>query len=151
MPLVWKIRPQTTVSLAGANPHPSVKILASEKVTVTGWMDDIRDAYRSSRVFIAPMRIGTGLQNKLLEAMAMNLPGITTTLSFEPLQAKAGSEILVGNNKEELARHLLELLNNEAFATTIAANGKAFILKTYSLHHSMHLLGKIIDSAAGKK
>lgn len=151
MPLVWKSRPQTTVSLAGANPHPSVKMLASEKVNVTGWMDDIRDAYGSSRIFIAPMRIGTGLQNKLLEAMAMNLPGITTSLSFEPLQARAGTDILVGNSKEELAGHILELLNNETLAATIAANGKAFILKTYSLHHSQQLLGEIIGSARAKK
>lgn len=151
MPIVWKSRPETKVTLAGANPHPSVKNRATANVTVTGWMDDIREAYSSSRVFIAPMRIGTGLQNKLLEAMAMQLPGVTTSLSFEPLQAVSGTEILVGNSKEELAAHLLELLNNDILASDIAAKGRDFILKTYSLHHSKQLLGEIFDSAEAKK
>ena len=71
LPLVWKTLPGTTLYIAGATPDPKVKKAASDRVIVSGWLDDIRDAYAQSRVFIAPMRIGTGLQNKLLEAMSM--------------------------------------------------------------------------------
>ena len=77
LPLVQESFPNATLCLAGANPHPKVKALASNNVIVTGWIEDIRDAYNASQVFVAPMRIGTGLQNKLLEAMSMNLPSIT--------------------------------------------------------------------------
>ena len=66
MPIVRKTLPETTLYIAGADPDPKVKKAATERIIVSGWLDDIRDAYAHSRVFIAPMRIGTGLQNKLL-------------------------------------------------------------------------------------
>jgi len=92
MPLVWKKIPNAKVLLAGASPHVRVSSLASEKVKVSGWMDDIREAYSSGKIFIAPMRIGTGLQNKLLEAMAMQIPCITTPLANDALQAEEGNK-----------------------------------------------------------
>lgn len=64
--------------IAGASPVAQVRALASERVTVTGWLEDIRSAYRAGDLFVAPLDIGTGLQNKILEAMASGLPCITT-------------------------------------------------------------------------
>lgn len=140
MPIVWKSKPDATVQLAGANPHSTVTALASEKVKVTGWVNDIRDCYYISRIFVAPMRIGTGLQNKLLEAMAVKLPCITTTLSFTPLHASASKDILVGNTKEEIADHILFLLENPAKAEIIAGSGYDFVCRTYSIKHSYQIL-----------
>lgn len=140
MPIVWKSKPNATVQLAGANPHTSVVALASERVTVTGWVNDIRDCYHISRIFVAPMRTGTGLQNKLLEAMAVKLPCITTTISFTPLHAEAPKDILVGNTKEEIAGHILFLLQNPDKANLIARSGFDFVTGTYSIRHSHQIL-----------
>ena len=93
MPIVWKTLPEAKLYIAGATPDPKVKKAASERIIVSGWLDDIRDAYAQSRVFIAPMRIGTGLQNKLLEAMSMRLPAITSPLANASLGAKPDEEI----------------------------------------------------------
>jgi len=60
--------------LAGANPNIRVMVLKSNHVEVSGWVPDMRECYASAKIFIAPMQIGTGLQNKLLEAMAMEIP-----------------------------------------------------------------------------
>jgi glycosyltransferase involved in cell wall biosynthesis len=98
---------------------------------VSGWLDDIRDAYAQSRVFIAPMRIGTGLQNKLLEAMSMGLPTITTPLANASLGAKPNEEILVGSNAEELSQHIITLLTNKERATHIAQAGYDFTNRVY--------------------
>jgi len=87
MPLVWAERPETKVLIAGANPHSKVKQLKGKNVTISGWVDDIRDCYNVSRVFVAPMRLGTGLQNKLLEAMALKIPAVTTPLANAALNA----------------------------------------------------------------
>jgi sugar transferase (PEP-CTERM/EpsH1 system associated) len=145
MPLVWKEMPQTSLLLAGANPDASVKALENSKVTVSGWMDDIRDAYASSKIFIAPMRIGTGLQNKLLEAMAMKIPSITTPLANEALKANAGEEILVGDNAAELADYILKLLKDVSLGDNLADKGYNFVLKNFSWLNATSKLNKLIN------
>ena len=131
LPLVWKQLPETKLYIAGATPDPRVKKVASEKIIISGWIDDMRDAYAQSRIFIAPMRIGTGLQNKLLEAMSMRLPCITTTLANNPLGAEIDKEILVGNNEHELAQHIITLLTDKEKANTLAQSGYDFVRRVY--------------------
>ena len=131
MPLVWKALPETKLYIAGASPDPRVKKCASERLIVSGWLDDIRDAYALSRIFIAPMRIGTGLQNKLLEAMSMRLPAITSPLANASLGAKPDEEILVGNNAEEMAHHIITLLTNQEKAERLAQAGYNFTNRVY--------------------
>ena len=131
LPIVWKSRPETTLYIAGATPDPKVRKAASERVIVSGWLDDIRDAYAQSRVFIAPMRIGTGLQNKLLEAMSMRLPAITSPLANASLGAKTCEEILVGSNAEEMANNIITLLTDKEKAEQIAQAGFDFTNRVY--------------------
>ena len=131
MPIVWKTLPGTTLYIAGATPDPKVKKAASERIIVSGWLDDIRDAYAQSRIFIAPMRIGTGLQNKLLEAMSMRLPAITSPLANASLGAKPDEEILIGNNAEEMAQHIITLLTNKEKAERLAQAGFDFTNRVY--------------------
>ena len=132
LPLVWKKLPDAKMYIAGATPDPRVKKVASDRIIISGWLDDMRDAYAQSKIFIAPMRIGTGLQNKLLEAMAMRLPCITTTLANNSLLAsEEKNEILVGNNEQELAEHIITLLTNKDKADEIAQNGHDFVRRIY--------------------
>ena len=140
MPLVWKALPDAKLYLAGATPDPKVKKVASERIFVSGWLDDIRDAYAQSRVFIAPMRIGTGLQNKLLEAMSMGLPAITTPLANASLGAKPGEEILIGSNAEEMAQHIITLLTDKDKAEQIAQAGFDFTNRVYDWGKSTEIL-----------
>ena len=131
LPIVWKTLPEVKIYIAGATPDPKIKKAASERIIVSGWLDDIRDAYAQSRVFIAPMRIGTGLQNKLLEAMSMGLPAITTPLANGSLCAENGKEILVGSNAEELAQHIITLLTDKDKSQQIAQAGFDFTNRVY--------------------
>ena len=131
LPLVWKQLPEVKMYIAGASPDPKVKRVASERIIVSGWLDDIREAYAQSRVFIAPMRIGTGLQNKLLEAMSMRLPAITSPLANASLGAKPNEEILIGSNAEEMAQHIVTLLNYPQKATQLAQAGYDFTNRVY--------------------
>ena len=131
MPIVWKTLPETKLYIAGATPDPGVRKAASELIIVSGWLDDIRDAYAQSRVFIAPMRIGTGLQNKLLEAMSMRLPAITSPLANASLGAKPDEEILIGSNAEEMANNIITLLTDKENAEQIAQAGFDFTNRVY--------------------
>lgn len=132
LPRVHKLRPGTTVTLAGASPHVSVLALKGEFVSITGWVEDIRACYAKARLFIAPMRIGTGLQNKLLEAMAMKIPSITSPLANQALNAVPGEEIMVGDNADELAQIIVDILEDKALAEKISTNGYDFIQRNYN-------------------
>ncbi|PKP31595.1 MAG: hypothetical protein CVT99_08600 [Bacteroidetes bacterium HGW-Bacteroidetes-16] len=146
MPLVWKSNPEVTLLLAGASPDHRVTALKSDRVKVSGWMDDIREAYATSRVFIAPMRLGTGLQNKLLEAMAMKLPTITTALANNALNAVENVEILIGEDAPALAVHILNLLNDHDLCKLIAENGHQFVLHNYNWREATRQLEELIHS-----
>ena len=145
MPIVWKTRPETTLCIAGATPAPSVKSAANEKITVTGWVDDMRDVYAQSHIFIAPMRIGTGLQNKLLEAMSMELPCITSPLANGSLRAENGTEICVADSAETYARAILNLLNDEQTAEQMAHNGNAFVHAHFDWNATTEIVEKAME------
>lgn len=147
MPLVWKHLPDAKLYIAGATPDPRVKKVASENIIISGWLDDMRDAYAQSRIFIAPMRIGTGLQNKLLEAMCMRLPCITTPLANGSLHAEDNKEILVGNNEYELADHIVTLLTDKEKTESIAQNGYDFVHRVYD----WGMATNIMEEAMGLK
>lgn len=132
MPIVRGRIPNAKLMLAGARPDPKVKELANELTEVTGWVDDIRDCYAKAKVFVAPMMIGTGLQNKLLEAMAMEIPCITSTLANNALKATPNEQILIAESPQEYANHIIELLENQEKAKLIAANGHSLVSEQFS-------------------
>ena len=92
----------------------------------------MRDCYAISKVFIAPMFIGTGLQNKLLEAMAMGIPCITTSLANKALGATPDKEILIANNADEFITQYKRLLEDSYFYTQLVKNGKEYVLLHFS-------------------
>jgi len=144
MPMVWQRKPETRLLLAGASPHRKVRSLAGKKIKISGWLDDIREAYATSAIFIAPMRMGTGLQNKLLEAMAMKVPCITTPMANDALKAKEKEEILTGSSARQLADALLFLLDNQQAGARMAENAFGFVKKNYHWSEATAPLEKLM-------
>lgn len=136
--------------LSGSDPHPRIKALASDRVTVTGWVDDIRTSYAQSKIFVAPMFIGTGLQNKLLEAMAMELPCITTKLANNALGATDEKNILLAEESDEFADKTIRLLTQNEVANQIKDNAKNFVLENYSWKKQNNLLISLIQKGRTK-
>lgn len=142
--------PETTqLLLSGANPHERVLALDNHKnVKVTGWVDDIRDSYRKGKIFVAPLFIGTGLQNKLLEAMAMGLPVITTTLANNALKAKPDQEILIANSAREFTDKIQLLLTDSQRYQELSKNGQSFVKDQFSWESSIEELNKVFQQKA---
>lgn len=132
LPILWKTNPNFNFLIAGAQPSPIVKSLEQKNIKVTGWLDDIRDGYYQGRIFIAPLQIGTGLQNKLLEAMSMEIPCITTQLANNALGAKHLDTILIANNAEEFSEYVIQLMNNNELYNSIAFNSRKFVQENYN-------------------
>jgi len=144
MPIVWKNKPETKLLISGANPTQKIKSLASKKVVVKGWIKDIRTSYARSSIFVAPMLIGSGLQNKLLEAMAMKMPCISSELANKALGAVEGESILIGRNANEYAHHILSLLEKPDKASEMAEKGHRFVAGQFSWSKSNEILLEII-------
>jgi glycosyltransferase involved in cell wall biosynthesis len=96
------------------------------------------------------MRIGTGLQNKLLEAMSMKIPSITTSLANGALNAENGKHILIGDNAGELASSIIRLLTDERLSVKIAEAGYNFVHKNYSWKESTAKLEKLMMRESDK-
>lgn len=146
LPLVQARRPEVSLLIAGADPGQRVRKLAVHypNVTVSGWVKDIRDSYAAARIFVAPMQIGTGLQNKLLEAMAMGMPCITSDLANNAVVAQPGEEILIGHEPEEYARHILYLLDHPDERERLARNGNRFVRETFDWDRAAGTLEKLM-------
>lgn len=145
MPLLWQKIPNASLLIAGATPARTVRVLANKNVYVSGWMEDIRDAYQLSNLFVAPMQIGTGLQNKLLEAMSMQMPCITSQLANNALGAKKNEEVLIGDDAQSFTNHIFELLNDEKRASTLALNARKFVENSYSWDKNGEKLINLIE------
>ena len=146
LPEVIKKYPCIKVLIAGASPSLKVLSLRSENVTVTGWVKDIRECYAKSKIFIAPMQIGTGLQNKLLEAMAMKLPCITSELANNALCAINGKNILTAITPEEYCSQIISLLENEEKSNMIGEQGHLFVTENYNWDINNEKLNAVIRS-----
>lgn len=144
LPLVKKENPRIQIAIVGATPSKAVENCANENMKITGWVDDIRIAYAKSEIFIAPMFSGSGMQNKILEAMAMGIPCITTSLANNAILAEHNEQILLAENEKEMLLAYQKLKNDSDFYNLIAKNAKDFVLKKYNWENSnkqlIHLL-----------
>ncbi|HIP32823.1 MAG TPA: glycosyltransferase [Crocinitomicaceae bacterium] len=136
----------STLLISGASPAPSVKELANSnsQIRLTGWVDDIRESYTKGKIFIAPMMIGTGMQNKLLEAMALKIPCVTTPLANNAIGAQHQIEIMVGENANELISCIQELLNDVSRRNEIGEKGSSFVKQKYTWSDSVEKLVELI-------
>jgi glycosyltransferase involved in cell wall biosynthesis len=135
------------ILLAGARPGNRLKRLAQPgQVTVKGWVEDIREAYADGRILVAPMFSGLGMQNKILEAMAMGLPCVTTSMVNNAIGAEENSEILVGDNAKDLARYIYRLLTNDDLYHQLASGGKTFVQKNYQWEDQVAKLEVVLHS-----
>jgi sugar transferase (PEP-CTERM/EpsH1 system associated) len=144
MPKLLLKRPGVRLLIAGANPIQVVRQLRSPAIEVTGWMDDIRDAYGNARIFIAPMRTGSGLQNKLLEAMAMELPCITSTLVAGAMRAENRKHLIIEDDNDRIVGQILALLDDPSLAGQLARAGKDFVTTVFHWESTTSRLEKLL-------
>jgi sugar transferase (PEP-CTERM/EpsH1 system associated) len=131
IPGLLKDFPQLKVYIVGTDPTPEVLHLASSHVVVTGYVPDLRPYLARAKVAIAPMFFGSGLQNKLLEAMAMGIPVLTSPLANSSLNAPEDEAICIADTPDGFIEKALNLLRNEHFAQHIGANGKQYVTRQF--------------------
>ncbi|MFN5416382.1 MAG: glycosyltransferase [Flavobacteriia bacterium] len=145
-PKLIKVNPNYQIALVGATPSKSVLKCANKNISVTGWVDDIREKYAESKIFIAPLFSGSGLQNKILEAMAMGVPCITTSLVNNAILAQKEKEIIIADTADEMVDAIFRLNSDEDLYNEIARNAKEFVNNKYTWNESNKLLIEVLKS-----
>ena len=145
LPLVAKEKPDIKLLIAGATPVARVKDLQSNNVEICGWVDDMRESYAATKLFIAPMQISIGLQNKLLEAMAMKVPCITSELANNALHGTHNENIIVCKQPQQYADAILRLLDNPSEAEQLAIAGHEFVKLNYGWKKMTEPLLRLIE------
>jgi glycosyltransferase involved in cell wall biosynthesis len=148
LPQVHKLNPNVTMLIAGINPTAAIRMLKSDKVHVIDNFKHIRDAFAMSRINLAPMLISIGLQNKILQAMAMKVPNICSSLANNAVKAIDGESILEANTPVQYAQKIVELLSNPKKAEQIAENAHRFVLGRFNWEVQNEKLEKIIFAHA---
>jgi glycosyltransferase involved in cell wall biosynthesis len=131
MPLVWQQQPDAHLEIVGKDPSPAVLALAQHpNVTVTGSVPDMRPYLARAAVAVSTVRYGVGIQNKVLEAMAMGTPVVCSAQASSALRAESGRDLLVGDTPEAIARQILDLLGSPAQRAAVGAAGRRYV-ETY--------------------
>jgi len=132
LPLVRSSAPDARLTITGRAEQVAINELSDDNaVLLTGYVPDVRPFIASSRVCIVPLRFGGGTRLKILEAMALGTPVVSTGKGIEGLDVTAGQDVLVGDSPQEFASHVLALLRDQELSTRIAKNARAKISELY--------------------
>jgi sugar transferase (PEP-CTERM/EpsH1 system associated) len=145
-PLLRARRPDMKLLIVGADPIPAVRKLGElPGVTVTGSVPDVRPYILRSAVMVAPLNIARGTQNKILEAMAMGVPVVSSSIAAGGVDAQDEEHFLVADNPPEYAEKVLRLVEQPAERQRLAHAGRERMLSHHAWPRSMQRLDAIIE------
>ncbi|MDY7037402.1 MAG: glycosyltransferase, partial [Thermodesulfobacteriota bacterium] len=144
-PMIKKEFPECQFFIVGSNPLPKVKELVNrDGVRVTGFVEDIRPFYQMADVCVISLRLARGVQNKVLEAMAMGKAVVTTTKSNEGIHAIPEQHLIVKNTPNGFADAVNRLLRGHAERDKIGAEAREFVIGKYDWSINMKKFDSII-------
>lgn len=147
LPLVRNRVPNAHLNIVGAKPAPAVLALAKrDGVSVTGSVPDMRPWLQQACVVVAPLKIARGIQNKVLEAMAMARPVVTTPQALDGITARPGIDLLVAGDAAEFAEKVVTALEGRA-PPAMGANARAAVIEHHSWAHHLDGLDRLIADA----
>jgi sugar transferase (PEP-CTERM/EpsH1 system associated) len=143
-PRIRVVVPEAVFFIVGSKPTSEVQTLARlPGVRVTGFVEDIRDYLCLADVCVVPLRIARGIQNKVLEAMAMGRPVVSTPQALEGIRAIPGRDLLAADDETAFAEHVIELLGDRAEAQAMGNRARACVERFYSWDRNLRILDEI--------
>ncbi len=152
-PLIKREIPGIKLRLVGKNPARAIQriAVADKSVSVTGFVEDLRPYYERARVGIDPLRIGAGLQNKLLIGMSMGLPMVCTSIANEGIGAQPGRHLLVADQPGEFAAAVVKLFRDRDQAREIAAAARRHVEEYWTWEYHFRALSRHLRRLAGEE
>jgi glycosyltransferase involved in cell wall biosynthesis len=154
MPRIWSVRPAARLYIVGKDPTANIKDLQKDpRIIVTGTVDDIRPFLWRATVSVVPLLYGAGIQNKILEAMAMGTPVVTTCQAVAALQARPEEDLLVADGADSFSQAVLQLIANRDLQQKIGEAGvtysRTFHNWTSITSQLVNIYRQILDSNSG--
>lgn len=145
LPQLKQRYPTLKFYIVGSNPVAEVRELADDlTVFVTGFVDDIRDYYTLADVCVAPLHLGRGVQNKVLEAMAMERPVVSTSKANAGVQGETGVHLLIADSAEDFADAVSSLLDDPKQAALFGRAAREFVVSQFDWDANMMQLQKLL-------
>lgn len=148
LPPLRAVRHETQFVIVGSRPASAVKALATRPgIIVTGRVPDVQPYLAHAAAVVAPLRIARGIQNKVLEALAMGRPTIVTTDALTGIGRRGIAPVIVADDAEAWVAACLRLLDNPAVAADLAARARPFVLNHFSWTSQLRALDALLPSA----
>jgi sugar transferase (PEP-CTERM/EpsH1 system associated) len=145
LPQIRHLYSDVKFKITGMNPVMAVrKLHDSEDITVTGYVDDIRSYYHQADVYVAPLRVARGVQNKILEAMASGVPVVATSQACGGIRCRDGVDILIADSEAAFAQQVIRLLTDSNLRQEISRNALANIRKHYDWETNLRALDRFL-------
>jgi sugar transferase (PEP-CTERM/EpsH1 system associated) len=146
-PLIKESVPNAKFYVVGNNPPKNItKLMTNGDIVVTGHVEDVRPYFDKSAVFVCPLRCGSGMQAKILEAMAMGVPVVTTSMGFTALDAVAEKDIIVVDDPKLFANRVIQLLKDKNLRQDIALNARKLVEEKYGWAFIVERFNAIYES-----
>lgn len=147
LPRVRAEVPDVELHIVGMDPTPAVRKLADgERIVVTGRVDDVRPYFEDAAVAVVPLRVARGLQNKVLEAMAMRVPVVASEAAYQGITAVPGRDLLVGRDPEAFARAVVCLLRERTTRERCAAAGRSCVEENHNWDRLLPRLEELLTA-----
>lgn len=132
LPMLRARWPALRFWIVGRGPSAEVRALAGEGVSVTGTVPDVRPYLQHAHAVVAPLRVARGIQNKILEAMAMARPVVASAACAGAIDAELGNEILSAESADDFVAAIARLLGDAEQASVVGARARRRVLERYS-------------------
>jgi len=143
--------PDVKLSIVGQGPPSELQAYAQEEgIEVTGRVDDVVPYLKKGRIFICPVRLGGGFRGKILEAMAVGRPIVSTSLGAEGIPAQDGENILIADKAEDFARNIHNLLSDASLYQKISRNGRRLVEDKYAWEKGVEVLEGVLEAMMAK-
>ncbi len=152
LPRIQHAFPEACLYLVGSNPSSQLNALQKNKgVIVTGFVEDVRNYIAQADVCVIPLRIARGIQNKVLEAMSMGRPIVSTPEAVEGLNINPPKDLSIQKDEISFANAIISLLKNKMDASLLGKNARKSMEKNYSWDKNLRLLDAIIPRSPDKR
>lgn len=149
-PLVRESVPEAKLTVVGKNPPNDLIQFANENpewVTVTGYVPELRPYIQLSALVVIPVRAGSGMRVRILDAFSYGMPVVTTTVGLEGIDANSGEHVLVADTPEEFADDVIRLLQEEDLREKLSLSGRRFVEERYDWKVALKSLDRIFGEA----
>ncbi len=144
LPIVKQSAPEIKLYVVGINPPAKLKKMQGENLVVTGTVEDIRKVLSDAGAMVCPLRVAAGIQNKILESMALGIPVVTTSLGAGWMDAAGREAVMIADTPQEFAAKLLELLQSPETRQNLSRRGREYVIKNYDWRSNISKLERLM-------